>query len=231
MKQKVRTRYQIFLFRLFCCLFALNLEGCVFWGEKTWSDLNPTGFNQNENGVLHLQELGVDIYAGNRDTCSAPIGFIGILIPIIPVPCFLKDTDWEFRIAIKILPEVSDFSFDPRKVKITVRGKKYSPNKFTITGIPRRRTISDKPRKLPPLCQYHEKIQQHDRLAYDKIYSEHMSIPNGLCISLTFPTVPPKPQEEFFITLNGLTKKGKPFFIPPIYFVTQSEWYFSLLRN
>ena len=115
MKHKVRTRYHIFFFGLLCCLTTLNLEGCVFWGEKTWSDLNPTGFKQKENGVLHLQEVGLDIYAGNRDGCSAPVGFMGILVPIIPVPCFLKENVSELWILIQILPEISDFSFDPRQ--------------------------------------------------------------------------------------------------------------------
>ncbi len=217
---------------LFLYLLIMSLQGCVSLAKETFSEPDHDGFEEKGRSILQFKEIGFVLHGAYHDHCTGRLAFVGILLPVIPMPCLEPQyIPQHFEIGLIILPQEKEFSIDLRQVKTNINGEIHSPTKITIAGSPSSQITTYHRRNPVPFCEGHENRKTYNKFEFETQLVDPLPIPNGACVWLTFSSLPTQLQDPFIIKINGLTKKNSPYPIPPFSATPKTQWYFSIMRN
>ncbi len=183
----------------------------------------------SKNGIISLPGLDLKVVSMNEDCYS--FALFGYIVPIIPFPAFLFPFDRpQFEILLVLDPEGEDFALDPGSIVLQVSerpavspvGFKRGPGAFASEdgdggfllyhGDGGLLLSLGKP---PPSVSCMDVDSQCDTVP---IPVSPIPVRERTCFLLIFDIRPPLPKKQFTLSIDGVTKAGQPFSIPPIHF-------------
>lgn len=171
----------------------------------------------SKNGIISLPGLDLKVVPQNDDYSWA---FVGYIIPIIPWPIFLFPVDRpQFEILIVLDPEGEDFALGPGHIALEVSdrpaispvGFKRGPGAFSAEDVGVLLFLGEPPSE-DVSCEVDFKADPVP------IPVAPIPVPERTCFLLTFDIRSPLPKKQFTLSIDGVTKAGQPFPIPPIHF-------------
>lgn len=169
----------------------------------------------SKNGIISLPGLDLKVVPRNEDY---PFILIGFIVPIIPIPSFLFSPDRpQFEILLVLDPKGEDFALDPGSIVLQISGKpaippvgfKRGPGAFTSENGGILLSLGK-----PPGVSCN--VDSHSNTV--PIPVSPIPVLERTCFLLTFNIRSPLPEKEFTLFIDGVTKAGQSFPIPPIHF-------------
>lgn len=169
------------------------------------------GSNENsKDGMFVLEGINLQIESHNSDASYAVLWYV---VPLLPLPGRTSDHITPgFWVTLMLDPEGEDFSLDLRLITLELNGKKYIP--FSFRG---------------PVGSYGGWRRRCDdpstsMLKSVKTFDKPLPVTEWSCFLVKFDSPAPPPEQTFIINVNGISRDGKQFIVPPIHFERNTGW-------
>lgn len=193
-----------------------NNEGCAAVGHGAYSWPTFVGdskeHSEQKYPVLDLSGIAIEVFAQNSDS----FGFIGPVVPLIPIWQHADGTP--FWIGVHLDPQAQEFAFDPFKVIVQMEGRQpLIPEGFTGPFM----ATKDNPRAV---CaeSFNPKILKSEHATF--------SVIGDMCFGIAYNILTPKPDEKFYVFVEGLEQNERSVTVPKIRFEKKERrgWSFCL---